>query len=220
MNSGASPVPSDEDDVRGQMLSSADEGNLGSTGKFNTLDEPVKATLMRDVHAVGQRFKHVFRVDDKKFLVKDWDLWGPLILCTIMAILLEGQDVVVQERKYDGGPEFAEVFLLVWGGALVVTVNSHFLGGKLSYFQSVCIIGYCLLPLSISLLLCRIVLFFKQSTFTFFLRLLSTMTGLTYAVYASYEFMGSSLAKGKKALALYPVFLFYFIISWMVISTN
>lgn len=31
----------------------------------------------------------------------------------------------------DGGPEFAEVFVIVWFGALIVTLNSKLLGGNM-----------------------------------------------------------------------------------------
>lgn len=31
----------------------------------------------------------------------------------------------------DGGPEFAEVFVIVWVGAMVVTVNTKLLGGTM-----------------------------------------------------------------------------------------
>lgn len=31
----------------------------------------------------------------------------------------------------DGGPEFAEVFVIVWLGAIVVTINCKLLGGNM-----------------------------------------------------------------------------------------
>ena len=47
------------------------------------------------------------------------------------------------------------MFVVVWLGALVVTLNTKLLGGHISFFQSVCVLGYCLLPLSIALIVCR-----------------------------------------------------------------
>ncbi|KAG5668083.1 hypothetical protein PVAND_016038 [Polypedilum vanderplanki] len=38
------------------------------------------------------------------------------------------------------------------------------------------------------------------------------------AVGTSMNFMGDSQPKNRKALAVYPMFLFYFIISWLVVS--
>lgn len=55
------------------------------------------------------------------------DLWGPLILCTFMATILQG----TSDSEYDGGPEFAQVFVLVWFGAMIVTLNSKLLGGNM-----------------------------------------------------------------------------------------
>ena len=53
------------------------------------------------------------------------DLWGPLILCIILASLLQSSN------NMDGSPEFAQVFAIVWLGASVVTVNSKLLGGNM-----------------------------------------------------------------------------------------
>ena len=45
---------------------------------------------------------------------------------------------------------FAAVFVIVWCGAAMVTVNAQLLGGTISFFQSVCILGYCVFPLTLS----------------------------------------------------------------------
>lgn len=119
----------------------------------------------------------------------------------------------------DGGPEFAEVFVIVWIGAMIVTLNSKLLGGQISFFQSVCVLGYCLTPLGLSLLVCKILLIlFTQSGFIFFLRLVASGAGFAWATYASVIFMEDSQPPRRKALAIYPMFLFYFIISWLVAS--
>lgn len=55
------------------------------------------------------------------------DLWGPLILCTFMATVLQGSS----DAQNDGGPEFAQVFVIVWIGAMIVTLNSKLLGGNM-----------------------------------------------------------------------------------------
>ena len=56
-------------------------------------------------------------------------------------------------------PEFADIFIIFWIGSIVVTVNSKLLGGHISFFQCVCVLGYCVLPLAIALIVCRIILF-------------------------------------------------------------
>ena len=51
--------------------------------------------------------------------------------------------------------------------------------------------GYCLLPLSISLSICRLVLLAANPTTTFFiLRSLATLAGLLWASYAAMQFLG------------------------------
>lgn len=183
---------------------------------FNTLDEPISETITRDFKAVGNKFFHVLYPTEKKSLLKEWDLWGPLLLCTFMALVLQGSDSSTASN--DGGPEFAEVFVIVWIGAMIVTVNSKLLGGNISFFQSVCVLGYCLLPTAIALIVCRIILLAEQTNFLFMLRFVVTMVGFAWATFASMLFLGDSQPPGRKGLAVYPIFLFYFIISWLVLS--
>lgn len=44
-----------------------------------------------------------------------------------MATILQGSS----EIEHDGGPEFAQVFVIVWIGAMIVTLNSKLLGGNM-----------------------------------------------------------------------------------------
>lgn len=44
-----------------------------------------------------------------------------------MATILQGHG----SDEFDGGPEFAEVFVIVWIGAMIVTLNSKLLGGNM-----------------------------------------------------------------------------------------
>ena len=45
---------------------------------------------------------------------------------------------------------FAEVAL----GACVLTINVILLGGEIVFFQSVCLLGYCLFPLVVAAIVC------------------------------------------------------------------
>ncbi len=164
---GGIGAPHDDDVVLEGTLSSAPPGapssgpsSSGAPGRpgFNTLDEPIRDTILRDVRAVGRKFMHVLYPVEKKSLlrvskvtgwrfargpklllsfIQEWDLWGPLILCTFMATVLQGHDTNAghKDGSGDGGPEFAEVFVIVWVGALVVTLNTKLLGGNISFFQ-------------------------------------------------------------------------------------
>lgn len=81
-------------------------------------------------------------------------------------------------------------------------------------------LGYCLTPVVMALLLCKIILVVAsaQTKFWFAMRLATTMGGFVWATYAAFIFLGDSQPKNRKPLAAYPIFLFYFVISWLVIS--
>lgn len=61
------------------------------------------------------------------------------------------------KNKYNGsiinvgtnsnGKSFGILFIIMWGGAIVVTINTKLLGGHISFFQCVCVLGYCTLPI-------------------------------------------------------------------------
>jgi len=45
------------------------------------------------------------------------------------------------------GKSFGILFLIMWGGSFVVTINTKLLGGHISFFQCVCVLGYCVFPI-------------------------------------------------------------------------
>ena len=48
---------------------------------------------------------------------------------------------------------FEIVFVIVWLGGAIIAINGQLLGGTISFFQSICLLGYCLFPLNIAALL-------------------------------------------------------------------
>lgn len=207
------------------------EGSLDNSSMDQddgTLNEPVSVTIKRDLTAVYNKFKYVVypnrvvratkgsRKRGKKSanikapLLSDWDLWGPLLLCTLMALLL-------QTTSDDHNPNFSQVFVMVWCGAAIVTVNSQLLGGKISFFQSVCVLGYCILPLTVSLVFCKFVLYVSLDGM-FFIRAASVLAALGWSNYAANTFLGESQPFGRKGLAHYPICMFYSVIAWIVIT--
>jgi len=204
--------------LAGNITTSGTAGQSDGQGgrEFNTLDEPISETIKRDLSAVGTKFAAVLWPQEKKSLLREWDLWGPLILCTIMATILQGHGDEDGD-SHDGGPQFAEVFVIVWVGAMIVTLNTKLLGGSISFFQSVCVLGYCLLPLVLSLILCRVVLLANQNTALVIVRLIIVLAGFVWSTFASMQFLGDCNPPPRKVLAVYPMFLFYLIVGWMVL---
>ncbi|CAL8287338.1 unnamed protein product [Boreogadus saida] len=201
-------IPVEGDISMPPTSSSQDDG-------FSTLDEPVKDTVLRDLKAVGNKFVHVLYPKKSKALLRDWDLWGPLLLCVTLALLLQGGSV---DSKDDGGPQFAEVFVIIWFGSLIITLNSKLLGGTISFFQSLCVLGYCIMPLTVAMVVCRIVLLGGSGTVSFVVRLVVVCASFGWSTFASTAFLADSQPQNRKALVVYPVFLFYFVIGWMILT--
>ncbi|NXP35917.1 YIPF6 protein, partial [Leiothrix lutea] len=182
---------------------------------YSTLDEPVKDTIMRDLKAVGKKFVHVMYPRKSSALLRDWDLWGPLVLCVALALMLQGGSA---DSKDDGGPQFAEVFVIIWFGAVVITLNSKLLGGTISFFQSLCVLGYCVMPLTVAMLVCRLVLLAGGGTMGAVRVPLLLLLHVFCVSTASTAFLADSQPPNRKALVVYPIFLFYFVISWMILT--
>ncbi|XP_018650948.1 yip1-related [Schistosoma mansoni] len=200
------------------------EGHISDNGQYTgdsltLLDEPIRDTIFRSARAVGQKFAYVLVPRQGQGLLKEWDLWGPLVLCLIMSALLHSSSN--SESFGHGGPEFAQVFVIFWLGSAVVTLNSKLLGGAVSFLQTVCVLGYCILPLVIGLVICRLLLLASSnSVFVFIIRLFIVISGLVYSSYASFIFVHPTLPKNRVALSVYPIVLFYVFLSWLVISVS
>ena len=81
--------------------------------------------------------------------LREWDLWGPLLVCLLLSMTLG-----IKSDQESASMVFAAVFVVIWFGAAAVTVNAQLLGGNISFFQSVCILGYCVFPLTLSAMGC------------------------------------------------------------------
>lgn len=81
---------------------------------------------MRDLRQVGYKMAHVLVPRGKSNLLRDWDLWGPLLLCLSLAVMLS-----ITAPTDQAAVVFTGVFVIIWCGAGVVTLNASLLGGKL-----------------------------------------------------------------------------------------
>jgi len=183
-------------------------GNIDSAqqpAQLQTLDEPVSQTILRDLKRIGIKLKHVMIPRDTLKELRDWDLWGPLLLCLLLASTLS-----VGAQSDQTALVFASVFVIVWAGAAVVTINAALLGGTISFLQSVCVLGYCLFPLNIASIICH-----TWSSKIFHM----IVVGICFAwsTRASVGFMAQLVGDERRALAVYPVFLFYVAIAWLIL---
>ncbi|CAG8484998.1 11335_t:CDS:2, partial [Paraglomus occultum] len=166
---------------------------LSSEGRrfvSDTLDEPVSETILRDLRNVALKLQQVLHPNAKRDVLRDWDLWGPLILCLSLAIMLSVTAPADQEV-----PMFTGTFVIVWCGAIIITINAKLLGGSISFFQSVCILGYCIFPLVIVAL---VSLFVKR----IIIRLPFVILAFAWSSYASVNFLTTSHLSNRRALAV------------------
>lgn len=203
---------------------------------FSTLDEPIKETIMRDVRSVGSKLKVVLlpmerslpyggysgvsqseTIDlterDKQIIesLRDWDLWGPLVVCLGLAILLslkspEGQDSLV----------FATVFCAVGFGSIVVTVNAQLLGGTISFFQSVCVLGYCVFPMALASVVVDLFKILPLGAFSTLVELGALFVAFLWSTRASAVFIGQYIVPSRRILAVFPVLFFYTFLAWLI----
>ncbi len=52
---------------------------------------------------------------------------------------------------------YASIFLMVFGGSMIITLNINLLGGNAHFLQSVCILGYCIFPVVIASIIITVV---------------------------------------------------------------
>jgi len=173
-----------------------------------TLDEPVSKTIMRDLNSIYAKLLQVLyppKGGGTNQLLRDWDLWGPLIICLSLAITLSIDSPAEQSIQV-----FSLVISLVTVGSVVVTVNSKLLGGKVSFFQSLCVLGYALAPILLASIISLLV-------HNLFVRIPVSLACWAWSVWASMNFFnGTRLEEGRTLLAVYPMCLFFFVLAWMI----
>ncbi|KAG6017740.1 hypothetical protein E4U54_004271 [Claviceps lovelessii] len=130
--------------------------------------------------------------------LRDWDLWGPLIFCLLLSLLLS-----IAARAEQKDTVFSGVFAMIWLGEAVVTLQIKLLGGNISFAQSVCIIGYTLFPLVIAGLLSALGLHWIP-------RIPIYIILVAWSLAAGVSILGGSgVVKNRVAIAVYPLFIFY-----------
>jgi len=175
----------------------------------DTLDEPVTTTIVRDLHSIYIKVVQVLyprRTGAGREVLKDWDLWGPLILCLMLGIMLS-----VNAPKDQALGVFTGVVVIISIGSLIVTVQAKLLGGRVSFFQALCVLGYCVAPLDVAALISCFV-------HTIWVRAPIALGAWAWCIWASVNFLdGTKIEAQRILLAVYPLLLFYFILAWMIL---
>lgn len=140
--------------------------------------------------------------------LRDWDLWGPLLFCLLLAFLLSRAAQDSQKSLV-----FSGVFAIVWVGEAVVTLQIKLLGGHVSFFQAISIIGYTLFPLVIAAILSAL-------NMPFVVRLPVDIVMVVWALAAGVSILGGSgVVANRVGLAVYPLFIFYLSLGCLCLVT-
>ena len=113
----------------------------------NTINEPIRDTIKRDLYLIWTKLKYVInpfvKEKDRNKHIKQWDLWGPLIFTILLSFTL----AIKSNEKSD---MFILIFMIFWFGSFLIYLNINLLGLNIGFFQIYCLLGYCLFPLNIS----------------------------------------------------------------------
>jgi protein YIPF6 len=114
--------------IRGAGLSGAREELVGLAGRAMDAD-------------------HLLAQGNMSEGVRDWDLWGPLVFCLLLSLLLS-----FNAQKDQKSLVFSGVFALVWIGEAVVTMQIKLLGGNMfvSPLRFLIVIGLVLMGIDLS----------------------------------------------------------------------
>ena len=190
-----------------QIPQSISEGNLNS----NTLNESIKTTINRDLSLIYKKLKYVINPftskEEKRNQIRQWDLWGPLILNMILASTLSFNTKEKSQMT-------SLIFIIFWLGGVVLYLNANFLGVKTSIYQMFCLLGYCLFPLNISAIIVTIF------NFNDIIRLIIVLITFVWSIYSSSDYLKIITNQEQRYLVLYPCILFYLYISWFIFTTK
>ena len=187
------------------------QDNSDSIKSPSTLNETILETICRDLSLIYTKLKFVVipygSKDKKTYHIKQWDLWGPLILNLILACTLA-------LNADDKSQMIILVFGIFWIGGVVLYLNANFLGVNTSIFQIFCLLGYCLFPLDVSAIF--VTLFNINNA----LRFIFVIISCAWSIYSSSDYLKNLTNPDQRYLVLYPCILFYLYISWFIISTK
>lgn len=141
-----------------------------------TLDETITTSIKKDLQLIYEKTKVAMlpmNESNSTEKLKDWDFWGPLIFCLFLGLILS-----LGRNDSKGGKIFILIFAIVWIGGFIISINSQFLGAKLTVYQSICILGYCMFAIVIAALV-NFILNFIPPLF----KLIIGLCGCSYSIY-------------------------------------
>lgn len=104
------------------------------------------------------------------------------------------------------------MFAVVSLGAVILTVNVVLLGGTIGFFQSICLLGYCLFPMDVAAIVC-------VTVSLMLVRWIVVGACVVWSSWASIPFIAGAVPAARKALAIYPLVMLYVCVGWIALLT-
>ena len=99
------------------------------TGEYNTLNESISTSLKREFFRIYNKTQYSILprcFPAKSANLKQWDLWGPLFYTLLLSFFLSKSKDSNEMSK-----TFVLVFVLMWVGGVVITINTILLGAHM-----------------------------------------------------------------------------------------
>ncbi|EGW31834.1 uncharacterized protein SPAPADRAFT_62447 [Spathaspora passalidarum NRRL Y-27907] len=139
----------------------------------------------------------------------EWDLWGPLIFSLTYAVTLG-----VSASKDQTNQVFTGSFSFMWIFFIIIGLNVQLLGGTISFMSAISAAGYSMFPIVVGELLCSLLIKWKL------VRLGLMFVLDVWSIYAGIMSLKcSGVFPGRVTLAIYPIILFYSVLSWLTVIT-
>lgn len=111
------------------MPSSLSEVNSNLRGTYENIRTQGFGGVREEVGSLAGRVMDADRLLEGEGMspgLRDWDLWGPLVFCLLLSLLLS-----FNARADQKSFVFSGIFAMVWVGEAVVTLQIKLLGGHM-----------------------------------------------------------------------------------------
>ena len=130
------------------------QNDISNLSLEDTLNESIMTTIYRDFFLIYTKLTIVLMPYtskyDKSYHIKQWDLWGPLLMdiilsCTLAINSKEKSNIIIL------------IFVIFWKGGVIIYLNANFLGLKASIFQMFFLLGLLLVSIKFICDICYLI---------------------------------------------------------------
>ncbi|KAH0570895.1 Yip1 protein [Spironucleus salmonicida] len=182
---------------------------------LNTINETVAQTLWRDLKLILIRTWQVVWVFNRSSnleVYEQYDLFGPFFYGLIFSISLELAATISNMTVV--------CMSVIFIGSLIVALNIAVLGGKVSILGTICLIGYCIAPLSFAALIVFILTLFQGLKAQWYMGLIVACLAAFTAVwglFAAWGFFRNVIIPGKQFQSVYPVLFLFAVLAMFLV---